>query len=308
MILQKDFISLNDQLDQAQKRAELAGKQLANKVEEQQVAYGGNQQLADAKYRFIQQRQASGIAPSPDEQAFVKAYQKQKLLVPQATAQVRIEGMQQSREYPVFDNQTKSTIMMNAADLNEANKVQPGRFTVPGYTPEALGEKGTTEYFTKGKGGQQITAFNTAIKHLDTLNILAHDLNNSNLQVFNKAAQTWKEQTGNPAPSNFAAAKNAMAGEVAAALKASGATDQEISNVGQTFDKMQSPAQLKGAIGTYRTLLQSKVDQLHGQYQQGMQGKPNFSGETSALQEGATRVNSHGDKVVFRGGKWQLAQ
>lgn len=67
-----------------------------------------------------------------------------------------------------------------------------------------------------------------------------------------------------------------MSGEVAAALKASGATDQEINEVGSTFNRAQSPAQLKGAINTYRTLLQSKANNLRMQYQQGMQGKPNF--------------------------------
>jgi hypothetical protein len=247
-------------------------------TDRQLLNLGGNQAVVDARYRSIQQNLASGGTASPDEQAFVKAYEKQKLLVPQATAQVRIEGLGSTREYPVFDNQTKTTVMMNANDLNAANHDSPGRYTAPGYTPEAVGQKGTTQYFTSGKGGQQITAYNTAMKHLDTLDSLATGLNNSNVQVFNKAAQTWAEQTGNPAPANFAAAKNAMSGEVAAALKASGATDQEISNVGQTFNRAQSPAQLRGAISTYRSLLQSKAQQLQGQYQQGMQGRPNFQG------------------------------
>lgn len=201
--------------------------------------------------------------------------------VAEAEGRARADAYGNIREYPVFDTQTKTTVMMTPNDLNAANQQQPGRFTVPGYSPEALGQRGTTEYFTHGKGAQQITAYNTALKHLDTLDSLATALNNSDVQVFNKAAQTWAEQTGNPAPSNFAAAKNAMSGEVAAALKASGATDQEIANVGQTFNRAQSPAQLRGAIGTYRTLLQSKAQQLQGQYEAGMRGQPNFVGEVA---------------------------
>lgn len=286
--------AFSKELEAQQKQVEITKGQLGNQVEQQQLNYGGNQMMADSKYRFIEQRKAEGIAPSADEQAFVKAYEKQKLLVPVATSQVRIEGLGAMREYPVFDNQTKATIMMNANDLNAANRQQPGRFTAPGYTPEALGQRGTTEYFTKGKGSQQLTAYNTALKHLDTLDSLAGDLNNSNIQVFNKAAQTWKEQTGNPAPSNFAAAKNAMSGEVAAALKASGATDQEIASVGQTFNRAQGPAQLKGAIGTYRTLLQSKAQQLHGQYEQGMQGRPNF-GESGQPGSGNDQTQTQGN-------------
>jgi hypothetical protein len=141
--------------------------------------------------------------------------------------------------------------------------------------------KAEQKYMTSGKGGQQLTAFNTAMVHLDTLDRLAAGLNNSNIQIYNKAAQSWAEATGNPAPANFAAAKNAMSGEVAAALKASGATDQEIAKVDSTFSRAQSPAQLKGAINTYRDLLRGKRDQLKKQYTEGMQGKPNF-GEQEA--------------------------
>lgn len=304
------FISMqNSYLDQAlerkQKQTEeqTAETELAQK--QQELQFGGNQQMADSKYRFLQQKIAAGQPIQPQDQNFIKAYEKQKLLVPQTTAVIREEGYANSREYPVYDSQTKTTLMLPAAEINAANRLQPGRYSVPGYTPEALGAKDTTEYFTKGKGGQQLTTFNTAINHLDTLDKLADDLNNSNLQIANKAKQAWAEQTGSPAPANFAAAKNAMSGEVAAALKASGATDQEITKVGETFNRAQSPAQLKGAIQTYRTLLNSKAQNLHQQYEQGMKGKPNFG---NAPKEGDIKTNSHGDKVVFKGGQWQLQQ
>lgn len=139
------------------------------------------------------------------------------------------------------------------------------------------------KYFTSGKGGQQLTAFNTAINHLGLLDKLAGDLGNSNVQVFNKASQAWAQQTGNPAPTNFEAAKNAMSGEVAAALKASGATDTEIEKVDSTFNRAQSPMQLKGAIATYRMLLNSKATNLKAQYDQGQQGKPNFGEQTAPV-------------------------
>jgi hypothetical protein len=161
----------------------------------------------------------------------------------------------------------------NAPDI-AANKISYG------------GKRSTTTYFTSGAGGKQLTAFNTAITHLDTLARLANDLNNSNTQVFNRASMAWKEQTGQAAPANFAAAVNAMSGEVAAALKASGATDQEIAHVGATFNKVQSPAQLQGAISTYRELLNSKAEQLKRQYESGMQGVPAFAGQQQQQQSG----------------------
>lgn len=167
-------------------------------------------------------------------------------------------------------------------------------------TPRAMGR-----YMTSGAGGKQLTAFNTAITHLDTLERLAGDLGNSDLQISNRAKQAWAEQTGHPAPANFAAAVNAMSGEVAAALKASGATDQEIAHVQATFNRAQSPRQLKstGAIGTYRELLNSKAEQLRKQYEAGMEGLPNFStleqnGADARRNTGASRVS--GDRIGTR--------
>jgi hypothetical protein len=142
--------------------------------------------------------------------------------------------------------------------------------------------KGEEKYFTSGKGAQQLTAFNTAMQHLDLLDKLGADLKNTNLQIANRAKQAWATATGSAEPANFEAAKNAMSGEVAAALKASGATDKEIEKVDSTFSRAQSPIQLKGAIATYRMLLKSKAHNLQNQYQQGMQGKPNFQPDDTA--------------------------
>jgi hypothetical protein len=172
----------------------------------------------------------------------MKGYEKQKLLVPATTAQIRIEGIGNAREYPVYDSKSKSTVMVTPMEINRAAKEEPGRYTAASYAPESVGAKDTTDYFTKGKGGQQLTAFNTAMNHLDTLDKLAADLNNTDLQVANRAKQAWAQQTGSPAPANFAAAKNAMSGEVAAALKASGATDQEITKVGERLRHRQRAA------------------------------------------------------------------
>jgi hypothetical protein len=207
------------------------------------------------------------------------ALEAKQIRVAQAGGQARAAAFGAIRQFPVFDNQTKQTVYLDSNELNDSKLREPGRYTVPSYSPEALGQKEATNYFVKGKGGQQLTAFNTAIAHLDLLDKLADDLNNTNVQIVNRAKQAWAEQTGNPAPANFAAATNAMSGEVASALKASGATDQEINKVGQTFSRAQAEGQIHGATGTYRSLLKSKRDKLKEQYDQGMQGKPNFGNQ-----------------------------
>lgn len=283
----------------AELRAKLPGEQANSQIKEAEaksIASGGmTQQMADSKYRALQQKLAGGQAVTPDDQNFIKAYEKQRLLVPVASANIRMEGFGKIRQFPVYDNQTKQTIYMDSNEINDAKLREPGRFTVPQYTPEQIGQKSSTAYFTRGAGGKQLTAFNTAIAHLDTLDRLAGDLNNTNIQVANRAKQAWAKQTGNPAPANFEAAKNAMSGEVGAALKASGATDQEIAIVGATFSRAQSPAQLKGAINTYRELLKSKAQQLQGQYNAGMQGKPNFQ-----LSQPPAQTGSNNDPLGIR--------
>jgi hypothetical protein len=231
----------------------------------------------------------------------MKGYEKQKLLVPATTANIRVEGYGQTREYQVFDNKTHSTIFMTPDELNMAKTAEPGRYTAPSYTPEALGAKGTTNFFTSGKGGQQLTAFNTAINHLDTLQQLADDLNNGDIRIANAAKQRWAAETGNPAPANFAAAVNAMSGEVASALKASGATDQEIAKASSTFSNSQSPQQLLGAINTYRGLLKGKAANLKKQYDAGMQGKPAFDNEPAV---GTTKTFPNGKIGKWDGTGW----
>lgn len=178
------------------------------------------------------------------------------------------------------DTATTKAVMSRAAELGKSPDGPGG--DIAANKADYQAKVSVEKYMTSGKGGQQITAYNTALNHLNTLERLAGDLGNSNVLVFNRAAQMWAKQTGNPAPANFEAAKNAMSGEVAAALKASGATDQEITHVSNTFDNAQSPAQLKGAIGTYRELLRGKAANLKKQYETGMQGKPNFGEQSGA--------------------------
>lgn len=268
------------------KQAQTQEAQAGTALKQMQTAQGGTSDVAMYISNWLK---AKGLPDTPANR--LKAHQAYTQETKIAPAQIRISGLAKMRENQVYDTKTGQTTWMDSESLNQANQQEPGRYRVLGLTPEALGQKEATNYFVKGKGGQQLTAFNTAITHLDLLNNLGAALNNTNLQIVNKAKQQWAQQTGSPAPANFEAAKNAMSGEVAAALKASGATDQEIQKVSNTFDRSQSPARLKGAIGTYRQLLNSKRDQLQKQYQAGMSGQPNF-GEGQGAQAGYVRIQA----------------
>lgn len=249
------------------RKAELAPYELQKAKNE--AAAGGTSDIATYTMNWLK---ANNMPDTPGNRLLAhQAFTKETKIQP---AQVRVEGYGKIRQFPVYDNQTKQTVYMDSNEINDAKLTSPGRYTVPQYTPEQVVSKEMAE------GTKQITkpltAFNTAITHLDTLDRLASDLNNTNLMIANRAKQKWAQETGNPAPANFAAAVNAMSGEVAAALKSSGATDQEIAHVGATFDRAESPSQLKGAINTYRELLTSKKGQLQKQYEAGKQGQPAF--------------------------------
>ena len=278
------------QIEETKAQREAQASEAETAFKNMQARQGGTTDIASYISNYLQ---AKGLPDTPANRLRAhQAYTQETKIQP---AQVRVEGFGAIRQTPVFDTQTGQTTYMDSNTLNAANAQEPGRYRAPQFTPEAIGQKTTTEYFTKGKGGQQLTAFNTAIAHLSTLDRLASDLNNTDLQVANRAKQAWAEQTGNPAPVNFAAAVNAMSGEVAAALKSSGATDQEIQKAAATFDRAQSPGQLKGAISTYRELLTSKAGQLQQQYQSGMQGKPAFQqagGQSGGPAQGYTRIQA----------------
>jgi len=82
--------------------------------------------MADAKYRFLQQAKMLGHPISADDAAFIKSYEKQKLLVPAATANIKLQGMGTMRQFPVYDNQTKQTAYMDSNEINDAKLREPG--------------------------------------------------------------------------------------------------------------------------------------------------------------------------------------
>lgn len=137
-------------------------------------------------------------------------------------------------------------------------------------------EKGVTKEFTTGTSAKNITAYNTAIAHLGMLDQAAAALHNGDTQVINRIGNEFAAQTGSPAPTNFEAVKDAVAGEVSKTFKGGQATDTEIQQMNHAINAAQSPAQLSGVIKTFTGLMNSKRDALKQQYEQGLKAKPNF--------------------------------
>jgi hypothetical protein len=120
--------------------------------------------------------------------------------------------------------------------------------------------------FGTGKQGQAVSAFNTAISHLDLVSQLSDALDNGDSQLINKIGNKLSEQTGGAAATNFNAAKKIATDEVVKAIIGAGGGVADREEVGNIINPAQSPKQLKGAIQQVTTLMGGKLAALETQY------------------------------------------
>ena len=130
--------------------------------------------------------------------------------------------------------------------------------------------------FSTGIQGRQVTAFNTAIDHLGTLDKLTDALNNNDIRAFNYLGNMVAKQTGEPAPTNFDAAKQIVTAEVIKAVVANGGGVKERREAEDNVSTANSPAQLKGVINSYKQLLGGQLNSLGLQYENGT-GRTDFN-------------------------------
>lgn len=134
--------------------------------------------------------------------------------------------------------------------------------------------------FDTGTQGNQVRSFNTGIAHLNTLDGLVNALGNGNVKLINSAANTVKDQLGVAAPANFEAAKNIVGDEIIKAVVGGGGALADRENAQNQISRASSPAQLRGVINTYKTLMAGQLVSLQKQY------------------ENSTKLNDFGDKLL----------
>jgi len=144
--------------------------------------------------------------------------------------------------------------------------------------------------FSTGVQGRQVNAFNTAIDHLSTMDKLTDALGNSDIKAINSLGNVIARQTGQPAPTNFDAAKQIVTAEVIKAVVASGGGVTERQEAERNFAAANSPAQLKGIINTYQDLLGGQLKSLNLQYEN-TTGRKDFDKKlTPAAQQVVARI------------------
>ena len=129
----------------------------------------------------------------------------------------------------------------------------------------------TRKDFTSGKAAQNITAINTALGHLGTLSQAAEKLGNRSIRPWNSIANLLETQSGDPRVKNFGIARDAVATELMRVFRGTGAGSmQEIEDWKRTIGSSDSPAQLRGEIAKAVELLNSRLEALGQQYNQGL--------------------------------------
>jgi hypothetical protein len=130
--------------------------------------------------------------------------------------------------------------------------------------------------FSTGLQGRQVTSFNTAIDHLDTLDKLVKALNNNDVRALNYISNTFSKQTGQPEITNFDSAKKIVGAEIMKTLVAGGGGVKEREEMANMFNNANSPAQLEGAIATSKQLLGGQLNSLGLTYENGT-GRTDFN-------------------------------
>ena len=143
----------------------------------------------------------------------------------------------------------------------EAKRINP-KFNQANWTAN----KKLKENYTSGKYSQNIVSLNTGIGHLGDLVNASKALNNNDIQLLNVIANQYGRQTGDSAPDQFEAVRDAVANELATTFKGSSGTDIGLQNMLKTIYASQSPEQLEGVVKTYVKLLDSRLNALNNNY------------------------------------------
>lgn len=158
-----------------------------------------------------------------------------------------------------------AAIQNRAAGLAQERGVDFG--ALPKKWQEFKGEQIAIQRFLSGPQGNTIRSLNVVTDHLTTLQGLGDALQNNDIPAFNRVAQMWAEQTGQPEPTNFDTAKQIVGAEIIKALGVAGAgTKEERQEAADAFNRAKSPAQLKGAIASAQKLLTGQLKGLRKQF------------------------------------------
>jgi hypothetical protein len=161
--------------------------------------------------------------------------------------------------------------------------------------------------YTSGNQAQQLGALNTAIAHLGLMDDVAKAMDNGSFKPGNELYNKVRTLFGDSAVTNFEFARDIMSGELATAMKKSGATDIEIAKVSKSLDGASSPKQLADAVRKVAVpMIGGKARTFDEQYKAVMGDKDPFSVYTPSAKALLEKFGGDGTKpapVSGSGGK-----
>ena len=111
----------------------------------------------------------------------------------------------------------------------------------------------TRKDFTSGKSAQNITSFNTAIGHLDSLDKSIDALGNRSSSIYNKMSGPISEQFDagyQKSLKDFRTSKQAVLEELTRAFKGAGGTVHELTEWDKAINEADSPVALHAATSS----------------------------------------------------------
>lgn len=126
--------------------------------------------------------------------------------------------------------------------------------------------------FTSGASAKTINALNTVVGHIGNLANIGDKLGNSSSDVVN-SVRNWLTLGGSErgaSINNFDIAKQAVASELTRVYRQAGGSEKDIEGWEKSINAAKSPAELKGAWKTIGALLESKLEAMQTQVDQGL--------------------------------------
>jgi hypothetical protein len=275
-----------DDADLAAKKAQLPGQQAESEIKQSEAAamkqYGGlTGPAADAKYRFIVQKQKLGNPVNPEEQAFVGAYEKQKTLVPTANFNLQMsaggkvtdgaldqaaERYFQTGQLPPSGGRGPAAMAQNKAIMNRAAELHAGESITEASANYAANKKSLEGL---QKNFDQVSAFeNTAKKNIDLLQDTAKkipDLGSRFANIPVRAISASMIGTDNMAA--FKTALNTAQTEAAKVLNSSNASGVLSDSARHELQQIIDGDMPYSAMVTSLSILKQDMQNRHDAYQ-----------------------------------------
>lgn len=252
---------------------QLHGPKTAQYVSDVMGRYGGRDAPASAAQPY--EVAANGATPPPPSIPGYRLIQQgtPKDALPPADPNI-VKGLIEGRITP--PTQKAATSPYWQAQLTAAAEQDPS-FDMVNFQARSK----TRADFTSGKSAQNVTALNTVIGHLDHLDRTIDGLGNTGPggalnfgplnSLNNKAARLIANQAGNDVRyKDFETAKTAVANELTRVFRGTGGAEADIQGWMKQLESAGSPEALHGVVRSMAELINSRVEALGEQYQQGM--------------------------------------